>query len=43
MKIEDKIQENYKYGFETQIEMEDFPKGLSADIVKLISQKKNDP
>jgi Fe-S cluster assembly protein SufB len=43
MKIEDKIQENYKYGFETQIEMEDFPKGLSADIVKLISQKKNEP
>jgi Fe-S cluster assembly protein SufB len=43
MKIEDKIQEDYKYGFETQIEMEDFPKGLSADIVRLISQKKNEP
>lgn len=43
MKIEDKLQDNYKYGFVTNIESEDFPKGLSEDIVRLISSKKNEP
>lgn len=43
MKIEDKLQDNYKYGFVTDIETEEFPKGLSEDIVKLISQRKNEP
>lgn len=43
MKIEDKLQDNYKYGFVTDIEREEFPKGLSEEIVKLISQKKNEP
>ena len=43
MKIEDKLQDNYKYGFVTDIEREEFPKGLSEDIVRLISQKKNEP
>ena len=33
----------YEYGFETDIEMEEFPKGLSEDIIRLISQKKNEP
>lgn len=43
MKIEDKLQDNYKYGFVTEIEQEEFPKGLSEDIIRLISQKKNEP
>ena len=43
MKIEDKLQDNYKYGFVTDIEMEEFPKGLSEEIVRLISSKKNEP
>lgn len=43
MKIEDKLQDNYKYGFVTDIDREEFPKGLSEDIVRLISQKKNEP
>ncbi len=43
MKIEDKLQDNYKYGFITDIETEEFPKGLSEDIIRLISQKKNEP
>lgn len=43
MKIEEKLQDNYKYGFVTDIETEEFPKGLSEDIVRLISQKKNEP
>jgi Fe-S cluster assembly protein SufB len=43
MKIEDKLQDNYKYGFVSDIESEDFPKGLSEEIIKLLSQKKNEP
>jgi Fe-S cluster assembly protein SufB len=43
MKIEDKLQDNYKYGFVTDIESEEFPKGLSEDIIRLISSKKNEP
>lgn len=33
----------YKYGFTTDIEVEEFPKGLSEDIVRQISAKKNEP
>ena len=35
--------DQYKYGFETQIESEKAPKGLSEDIVRFISEKKNEP
>ena len=34
---------NYKYGWETDIEMEYAPKGLSEDIVRLISSKNDEP
>jgi Fe-S cluster assembly protein SufB len=43
MSIQDKIQDNYKYGFVTDIETEEFPKGLNEDIIRLISAKKNEP
>ncbi|RZI38399.1 Fe-S cluster assembly protein SufB, partial [Herbaspirillum sp. HC18] len=33
----------YRYGFETLIDSEKAPKGLSEEIVKFISQKKNEP
>ena len=33
----------YKWGFETDIEMEFAPKGLSEDIVRFISAKKKEP
>jgi Fe-S cluster assembly protein SufB len=33
----------YKWGFETDIEMEFAPKGLNEDIVRLISAKKGEP
>ena len=33
----------YKYGFVTDIETESIPKGLSEDVVRLISAKKNEP
>ena len=41
--IDDAIGQAYKYGFETDIEMEYAPKGVSPDIVRLISSKKNEP
>jgi Fe-S cluster assembly protein SufB len=41
--IQNKINEEYKWGFESNISMEEFPKGLNEDIIRLISQKKNEP
>src|SRR6267154_709828 len=35
--------DQYKYGFETLIESDKAPKGLSEDIVRFISDKKNEP
>ena len=37
------INQPYKYGFQTTIEKEDFPKGLNEEIIKLISEKKKEP
>jgi Fe-S cluster assembly protein SufB len=36
-------QNEYKYGFVTDIEMETIPKGLNEDVVRLISAKKEEP
>jgi Fe-S cluster assembly protein SufB len=35
--------DQYKYGFETLIEMDKAPKGLNEDIVRFISAKKDEP
>jgi Fe-S cluster assembly protein SufB len=35
--------DQYKYGFETKIESEKAPKGLSEDTIRFISSKKNEP
>jgi Fe-S cluster assembly protein SufB len=35
--------DQYKYGFETEIETERAPKGLSEDIIRFISEKKHEP
>ena len=35
--------DQYKYGFETLISSEKAPKGLSEDIVRFISAKKDEP
>ncbi len=35
--------DEYKYGFTTDIETEIIPPGLNEDVVRLISQKKNEP
>lgn len=40
--LENVIESPYKYGFTTDIETENFPKGLNIDIVKKISNKKNE-
>ncbi len=34
---------DYKYGFTSDIDTESIPKGLSEDVVRLISAKKNEP
>ncbi len=39
----DAISTGYKWGFETDIEMDLAPKGLNEDIVRLISARKNEP
>jgi Fe-S cluster assembly protein SufB len=44
MEIIDEItQGDYKYGFVTDIESDNAPKGLNEDIIKFISSKKNEP
>jgi Fe-S cluster assembly protein SufB len=35
--------DQYKYGFETKIESDKAPKGLSEDTIRFISAKKNEP
>ena len=35
--------EQYKYGFVTDVESEKAPKGLSEDVIRFISAKKNEP
>jgi Fe-S cluster assembly protein SufB len=35
--------DQYKYGFETLIESDKAPKGLSEDVIRFISAKKNEP
>jgi Fe-S cluster assembly protein SufB len=37
------LREEYKYGFTTDIEADTVPPGLSEDIIRMISAKKNEP
>lgn len=41
--IKEQTDREYKHGFVTDIEMEDFPKGLNENVIRLISQKKEEP
>jgi Fe-S cluster assembly protein SufB len=41
--IEGLVQKDYKYGFYTDVEADAAPPGLSEDIIRLISAKKNEP
>ena len=41
--IEELANQEYKYGFVTELETDSAPRGLSEDTVRLISAKKNEP
>src|SRR2546422_11456268 len=41
--LEERVQQEYKWGFVTDIEQEMAPVGLNEDIVRLISSKKDEP
>ncbi len=41
--IDDLVEREYAFGFETDIETELAPKGLNEDVVRLISSKKDEP
>lgn len=41
--LEEVTQGEYKYGFYTDIEMDQAPRGLSEDTIRFISSKKNEP
>ena len=41
--IESLVQGDYKYGFVTDVEADAVPAGLSEDVIRLISRKKNEP
>ena len=43
LEINQVISQPYKYGFVTNIETESFPTGINEDIIKLISEKKQEP
>ncbi|HYQ97015.1 MAG TPA: hypothetical protein VEO92_01500, partial [Candidatus Nitrosocosmicus sp.] len=40
---EDLVNQEYKYGFVTEIETDTVPRGLNEGTVRLISAKKNEP
>lgn len=39
----DLVNQPYKYGFKTQVEVEEFPKGLNEDVIRMISARKSEP
>jgi Fe-S cluster assembly protein SufB len=41
--VQSLVSQPYKYGFTTDIEADVIPRGLSEDVVRLISAKKNEP
>ncbi len=41
--IQDFANQEYKWGFVTDVEADQAPKGLNEDIIRLISRKKNEP
>jgi Fe-S cluster assembly protein SufB len=41
--LKQKAEEDYKYGFVTDIEADQIPAGLNEDVIRLLSSKKNEP
>ena len=42
-KIHELVDKDYAYGFVTDIEQDTIPKGLDESVVRIISEKKNEP
>jgi Fe-S cluster assembly protein SufB len=42
-KLDELISQEYKHGFVTELETDVIPKGLSEDVIRIISAKKNEP
>ena len=42
-KIQERMEEEYKYGFVSPIDVDIAPPGLNEDIIRLISSKKDEP
>ena len=43
MALGSQISGEYKYGFSTDVEVDSFPKGLSEEVIRALSEKKNEP
>ena len=41
--LETLVNQPYKHGFVTTIEADVIPKGLSEEVIRMISKKKNEP
>ncbi len=41
--IDDNLSQDYKYGFVTQIEQDTLPPGLNEEVIRTISNRKNEP
>ena len=41
--LQNLVNQPYRHGFVTDIESDVVPKGLSEDVIRLISRKKNEP
>jgi Fe-S cluster assembly protein SufB len=41
--LQESLEREYRWGFVTPIEQETFPKGLSEDVIRMISARKNEP
>ena len=41
--LEQTVAGDYKYGFVTDIETDVIPRGLNEEVIRLLSEKKNEP
>ena len=41
--INNQLDKRYEFGFTTNIEQDTLPPGLNEDVIKIISNKKNEP
>ena len=42
-RLDDLISGEYRHGFVSDVEADALPRGLSEDVIRLISAKKNEP